>query len=370
MKKSIVLILCLVLALSVSISAIACNRKSENGESVDVDYVAIDENGNTFETGRVYDMPNNIVFLSETDGEEGISIRATLVPESTFERELNWSVAWVDSASDFANGKVASDYVSITPNEEDNLICSIECLQAFGEQIKITARSVSKPDVYADCIVDFKLDLLNGTNYYDYYSYGFGLTFTDSDFDGPVLDWSDGRGGNQGGGVDRNKMVFHMDKTDSDFTNKMVPVLNFDLIPHTITTQYDYDIKLCTAQRPAPSWFATSSTTFNFPNLSAFDDFDSLYDVKEGFYPSRDLFITFYTYEIYNNYTYISNFIERHSLSSYNASSEFVFKVRLYEINNPDNFRIYDFKTKDIDFSKFHIPVEGLSFSEDSLVFS
>lgn len=61
---------------------------------------------------------------------------------------LKTVVAW-------ASGKVATNYLSVTPTSDGSLTATVKCLQAFGEQIIITIRSRSNTSATASCTVDY-----------------------------------------------------------------------------------------------------------------------------------------------------------------------------------------------------------------------
>ena len=86
------------------------------------------------------------------NAESGIAIMATVLPADATDKTLDWSVEIVDETSEWAQGKNVTDYVTVTSTDVG---ANVECLQPFGAQLQIKATSVSNPDVYATCTLDY-----------------------------------------------------------------------------------------------------------------------------------------------------------------------------------------------------------------------
>lgn len=94
-------------------------------------------------------------------------ITATIEPAEA-DNNVSWGVEWVssgsggsgwgyfdeDSGSNWAQGKTASDYVSVVPGDPTTE-ATVTCLKPFGAQIKVTCTSVSDPSVKAECVCDY-----------------------------------------------------------------------------------------------------------------------------------------------------------------------------------------------------------------------
>lgn len=102
------------------------------------------------------------VKLSSVDYEEsGISalaetaytITATVSPTTAIDADLEWTVAWA-SGTTWGSSKTVTDYVTVTPSS-DTLSATVECFQAFGAQIIITACIRSNTSVSATATVDY-----------------------------------------------------------------------------------------------------------------------------------------------------------------------------------------------------------------------
>ena len=86
--------------------------------------------------------------------ETAYTLTATITPNDASNKAVNWSVAFVNPSSSWANGKKVTDYVTVTP-VDSVLTATVECKQAFGEQIKVTVTSVDNPEKSASCTVDY-----------------------------------------------------------------------------------------------------------------------------------------------------------------------------------------------------------------------
>ena len=139
----------------------------EDSEQVAV----IDGDGNVMTSGNVYAMPSNMVFAATaaeiSNANEGITLTATVLPESEGNKAIDWSASFVNPSSSWASGKIVTDYVTVVPTSDGALTANVNCLKAFGEQIKITAASRSNPEAKADCILDFARRIVDTALYHE-----------------------------------------------------------------------------------------------------------------------------------------------------------------------------------------------------------
>lgn len=94
---------------------------------------------------------NEVSPLAET----AYTLTATVTPAHAMNKEVDWSVAFANPESAWAMGKTASDYVTVTPTADGALTATVECLQAFGEQIKVIVTSREDPAIAAECVCDY-----------------------------------------------------------------------------------------------------------------------------------------------------------------------------------------------------------------------
>lgn len=92
--------------------------------------------------------------------------------------ELDWSIAFADSSSSWASGKMVTDYCTITPTKDGGNVATLTNTTAFGEQIIVTVSSRANSSVSASCTVDYISRLSNtGIRLYTTDTYT-GSTFT------------------------------------------------------------------------------------------------------------------------------------------------------------------------------------------------
>lgn len=107
------------------------------------------------------------VIAPETYAEYGVSeqaesaqqLTAVVQPDNAASNTgVSWAVEWNNAESDWASGKTVTDYVTLTPSGEsaaESKKATLECLQAFGEKIVVTARSTDNTSKFAECEVDY-----------------------------------------------------------------------------------------------------------------------------------------------------------------------------------------------------------------------
>lgn len=170
---SIILILSVVLVTSLAIYFVAINSEKTP--------IAIDENGNELISGKVYDMPSNLMFTSnveEVSDNDGILLKATVKPDVAYNKTLDWTVAFIGNGS-WSSGKQVSDYLTVTPTSDGSDTATVKCLQAFGQAIEIQVTSRSNPNAKTSCKVDYmsRVSAVNFSfDYTDEYSY-LSMTF-------------------------------------------------------------------------------------------------------------------------------------------------------------------------------------------------
>lgn len=132
---------------------------NRNQPAVPVSPGVYDGTGNELVSGKVYPLSSSMVFTSPSSesplAENGVTLQATVKPDTADDKALDWTVTFVNPASTWATGKAVSDYVSVTPTSNGADTATVTCNEAFGEQIKITVTSRSNPNAKAECVVDF-----------------------------------------------------------------------------------------------------------------------------------------------------------------------------------------------------------------------
>lgn len=87
--------------------------------------------------------------------ETAYTLTATVTPEDTADKAVDWSVGFVDPTSAWAVGKRAADYVAIIPETEGALTATAACTGAFAAQIEIRVTLRSNTAATANCLVDY-----------------------------------------------------------------------------------------------------------------------------------------------------------------------------------------------------------------------
>ena len=123
--------------------------------------IVSDNDGNKLNDGDFHPMPTGMLFapsaLANTQNEEmTVNVVATITPNDAANKAVDWTVAFVNATSAWANGKTATDYITAEPTTDGALTVAITCKEAFGEQIKITVTSRDNPEASASCMVDDK----------------------------------------------------------------------------------------------------------------------------------------------------------------------------------------------------------------------
>ena len=87
--------------------------------------------------------------------ETAYQLTATITPENATNKAVDWTIAFVNAESEWATGKTVTDYVTVTPTSDGALTANVECLQAFGEQVRVTVTSRDNTSVKANATVDY-----------------------------------------------------------------------------------------------------------------------------------------------------------------------------------------------------------------------
>lgn len=87
--------------------------------------------------------------------ESAQQVTASVQPSDALNKEVDWSIAWANPSSEWATGKTVTDYVMITPTSDGALTATVACLQAFGEQMIVTATSRDNTSAKGTCTVDY-----------------------------------------------------------------------------------------------------------------------------------------------------------------------------------------------------------------------
>ena len=145
--------------------------KQTEQAAVNEQAAVIDGEGNAMVSGKTYAMPQRMVF-SATAAEavtasDGITLTATVSPETADNKAVDWAASFVNPSSSWASGKTVTDYVTVIPTSDGALTANVNCLQAFGEQIKVTVTSRVNPEAKAECTLDYARRILDTALYHE-----------------------------------------------------------------------------------------------------------------------------------------------------------------------------------------------------------
>lgn len=108
-----------------------------------------DADGKNYDYGDVIDLPSNITFKKNNNRASSLTVKATVLPDTATNKELEWSLVWADSGS---HGNI-NDFVTITPSS-DTHDCTINYKSAFNNQIKLIVKSKQNSSVFVECSLD------------------------------------------------------------------------------------------------------------------------------------------------------------------------------------------------------------------------
>ena len=139
MKKKVlasILALSILATTGVTVASCVAFKDKPAGETTQtqpsVDQVT-DENGEVL-GDEINVMPARMIFrnarvLNNTSEYDSVTIQATVNPDNTTNKNVSWSVAFVNPESTWAKGKNVADYISVTPQAVGSNIATVECLQ-------------------------------------------------------------------------------------------------------------------------------------------------------------------------------------------------------------------------------------------------
>ena len=100
-----------------------------------------DGEGNALESGTAYAMPTAMVYsipTAQSSASEGITITATVLPDTAINKNVTWTLSFADDQSEWATGKTVTDYVTVTPTSDGANTATLTCLKAFEGEALIT----------------------------------------------------------------------------------------------------------------------------------------------------------------------------------------------------------------------------------------
>lgn len=171
--KTIVMVVAIILSVALAVGwiaqTVANNQKKTPSGIEQTEPDGIEEYDNLAENNGLIVTPtvsNSLMRLaasplsaSENDiatvAENSYTLTATIEPSNASNQTLDWAAVWKDSASSWASGKTVTDYVTVTPTSSGAMTATVSCLEAFGEQVIITATTKDGTNLSAQCTCDY-----------------------------------------------------------------------------------------------------------------------------------------------------------------------------------------------------------------------
>ncbi len=85
---------------------------------------------------------------------EQLAVTTTLTPSDATYSDIEYTVAWKNAASSWANDKTVTDYVQVTKNSSNPLSAVLQMNQLFSEQIILTVKVHAYNELTATATVD------------------------------------------------------------------------------------------------------------------------------------------------------------------------------------------------------------------------
>lgn len=187
----------------------------------------------------------------ENFGDYGISesaesaelVTATLDPADATYTTANWSAAWANAESEWASGKTVTDYVTVTPTEDNDLSAAVACLQPFGEQVVVTlAIGGGNNTMSASCIADYAQRIDESSILF---KIGDRILYT-------------------GEFPNETDMAFVFALDDSEEAEGGLPEVTYDMLdePYTIAQEFEASLQFSDPQNPQDLGISGVSTVF------------------------------------------------------------------------------------------------------------
>lgn len=101
-------------------------------------------------------MQLNVMRAAAAESEtEQITVTATITPADATNRYINWSLSFENANSEWATGKDPGDYVTVTPTDTYRNVVTLDCTEAFGEVIILTATTQDNDEITATCELNY-----------------------------------------------------------------------------------------------------------------------------------------------------------------------------------------------------------------------
>lgn len=122
-----------------------------------------DNEGNTLNPEKVYAMPSSLGVSTVADvdpAKSTVNLIATVKPDNATMQNVEWSVEWVGEYVGGWTGasEAVTDFIELRPMANNPNAITVTIVKAFGQQLKIVAKSKDNPNLKCETIVDYVSD--------------------------------------------------------------------------------------------------------------------------------------------------------------------------------------------------------------------
>ncbi len=151
-------LLSLILAAVTILTAVSLASCSPDDQSV-LDFLTLETEYVTDGTLSVEPQSNSYISLSASPVTVSVTekattltqtLTATIIPVTAANKEVDWSVAWADTA----NTRNVTDYLTVTPKSSGSTTATVACFKPFEGNIIITV-TTRDSGFWAQCVVDY-----------------------------------------------------------------------------------------------------------------------------------------------------------------------------------------------------------------------
>lgn len=321
-----------------------------------------DNEGNVLEPDKVYAMPSSLGFSTVADvdaSKSTVNLIATVKPDNATMQNVEWSVEWVGEYVGGWTGasEAVTDFIELRPMANNPNAITVTIVKAFGQQLKIIAKSKDNPNLKCETVVDYVSDEF-GFVYFNNGEGGYrepGLTEnpTTDVFRKPITTAKDGTVDKLQFGASILDVVVCTVRDDYKYSYSLQFTKEFsDYMKQeqSIVTCISSPVSLPVEKFPAGSFSISGAVVdFSFESFKSFMQHTSGGNIEYAHYNNfMDIMSNFQTENPTKNVFYISTNI----VGTYNSYSfDCYFKV------NPDALYIYN---TDITVNNDHIYVGGV----------
>lgn len=163
-KRILTAVVAMLTLAALCFSMVACTDNTDSGQSTEQNAASTETilaGGMQIGESQDYGIKLMSATLTASDyaaygvsatAETAITVNATISPADAANQGVDWAIAWTNPSSTWASGKNVSDYVTLTASGKS---ATVACLQPFGQQITLTAKSQDNAEIGASCTLEY-----------------------------------------------------------------------------------------------------------------------------------------------------------------------------------------------------------------------